>query len=79
VSLDENGDRLDWSTWEDNSFGLPSELVYIGNGQVSIEDGIHLRPVPVPLPAAAWLFGFGLIGLINLLRRHNNRQALAAQ
>ncbi|MES9853250.1 MAG: hypothetical protein ABW170_15650 [Candidatus Thiodiazotropha sp. L084R] len=76
VSLDENGDVLDWETWESNSFGLPPELVYIGNGSVSIEDGIHLRPSPVPLPATAWLFGFGILGLVNLVRRNKNRAAL---
>jgi hypothetical protein len=31
-------------------------------------------PSAVPLPAAAWLFGSGLVGLIGISRRRNNRR-----
>lgn len=30
---------------------------------------MHVAPAPVPVPAAVWLFGSGLIGLIGLARR----------
>ena len=30
-------------------------------------------PAPVPLPAAAWLFGSGLMGLVGVMRRRNSK------
>ena len=45
----------------DNSFVLEDYL--------AIELSPNLSPPPVPVPAAAWLFGSGLIGLIGAARR----------
>lgn len=37
-------------------------------------DGFQFAPAaPVPLPAAAWLFGSGLVGLVALARRRRTR------
>jgi hypothetical protein len=30
---------------------------------------VHIAPAPVPIPAAAWLFGSSLIGLVGIARR----------
>ena len=42
-------------------YGLPEGNTIFGGVQVST----------VPIPAAAWLFGSGLIGLVGLARRKN--------
>ena len=54
------------ATSHDLSFGLGSMA---GRSYMSM-DGISLAEAsPVPIPAAAWLFGSGLIGLAGLKRR----------
>ena len=35
----------------------------------SASSGLAYMPSPVPIPAAVWLFGSGLIGLVGLARR----------
>jgi hypothetical protein len=49
--------------------GLIDEL-HLGFGNVFLVDNLSLNGVStVPVPAAVWLFGSGLIGLIGLARR----------
>ena len=38
-------------------------------GQYGIEISLQTSPVPVPVPAAIWLFASGLIGLIGISRK----------
>jgi hypothetical protein len=42
----------------------------IGGGIANVHGGdIQLTPTPTPIPAAAWLFGSGLMGLAGVRRR----------
>ncbi|MEW6330268.1 MAG: hypothetical protein AB1560_02305 [Pseudomonadota bacterium] len=71
LSGTENG----WQWLSDNSY----QLLYHSVGSCSeCQLTIHLygSVVPVPIPAAAWLFGFGLMGLLGLARRRKNLQAI---
>ena len=43
-------------------------VVFVDSGHMILDD-IHFDPQAVPLPAAAWLFGSGLLGLVGLVRR----------
>ena len=45
--------------WRDDDCHRCTKGAYFGGGE----------PAPVPLPAAAWLFGSGLLGLIGVARR----------
>lgn len=48
------------------------------NSQLGITDGhaFLLSPTPVPVPAAVWLFGSGLAGLVGLARRRTQKRTL---
>ncbi|NOS83215.1 MAG: VPLPA-CTERM sorting domain-containing protein [Nitrospira sp.] len=48
------------------------------NSQLGITDGhaFLLAPTPVPVPAAVWLFGSGLAGLVGLARRRTQKRTL---
>jgi hypothetical protein len=77
VVLDENGDVLDRETWIESQFTLPTSMVYAGSG-IDIERGIHLWSAPIPLSVVIWLFGFGLVGVMNLVIRRRKRQFLTS-
>jgi len=52
----------------------PAETVALLDGQGIIGTqfdfySMHLQPTVVPIPAAAWLFGSGLLGLIGIARK----------
>ena len=53
-------------------FADPNRIVG-GTGSVSLSasgaENFYLAPAPVPIPAAAWLLGSGLLGLVALRRR----------
>ncbi|WP_141694756.1 VPLPA-CTERM sorting domain-containing protein [Candidatus Thiodiazotropha endoloripes] len=49
------------------SISLPDGLGYTS------DSGVFLSVNPVPIPAAAWLFGSGLLGFIGVSRRNRNR------
>lgn len=49
------------------SYNLGANLVLSSNGTLSV--GSTTTPPPVPLPAAVWLFGSGLLGLLGVGRR----------
>ena len=67
VSVDGNGD------------GIPGILMPVGGPFAGFHANFNLNgitPAPVPIPAAAWLFGSGLIGLVGVSRRRRqNRQS----
>jgi hypothetical protein len=76
--LDQEAEPYDWSTWwgDTPSNELPPVLGVRtldfrhpdGGGHVYLgDDTLLLRPVPVP--AAIWLFGSGLLGFLSLQRR----------
>lgn len=64
------------ATWHSNSFGGYAFLLR-ADAERTLEwiapDGHsdYLTTAPVPVPAAAWLFGSGLLGLIGAARRQN--------
>jgi hypothetical protein len=51
------------------SYILGTNLELSNTGVLSISGGTGSPPPPVPLPAAVWLFGSGLLGLIGVGRR----------
>jgi hypothetical protein len=52
-----------------------SSGILFGSGSVlsGIWDAGSFSTTPVPMPAAVWLFGSGLIGLVGVARRKRNR------
>jgi hypothetical protein len=53
-------------SWTRSLTGVP----YLTSGTFSLQGTAQLAAVP--LPAAVWLFGSGMIGLVSLVRRRNN-------
>jgi len=43
--------------------------IIIGSESTPVASGFAIELAPVPIPAAAWLFGSGLIGLVGIARR----------
>jgi len=70
---------MDWErksiTWVADSTSASFTFLGVANGLLSNDAGIGLDNVtfeelaPVPVPAAAWLFGSGLMGLFGMARR----------
>ena len=57
--------EFDQATFDD----IYGENSFILEDYLAIELSPNLSPAPVPVPAAAWLFGSGLLGLIGAARR----------
>ena len=55
----------------ESMFTVPSADTYaiVFSGISGFELAADLSPVVVPVPAAVWLFGSGLIGLVGVARR----------
>ena len=49
--------------------GANSYSVFFGNGGSVLQVDVRIVQAAVPLPAAAWLFGSGLLGLAGIARR----------
>lgn len=66
-------DAIDMSIYNDFS-GVPASA-YNEEGQLVNLDGVVIQDLSavsaVPVPAAIWLFGSGLIGLVGVARRKN--------
>lgn len=55
-------------------YGPGQESANLANFSYSPSDSTdNFAPTPVPAPAAAWLFGSGLIGLLGLGRKRKKR------
>jgi hypothetical protein len=57
------------------SYVLGDNLTLSSTGALTISNGGSPPPPPVPLPAAVWLFGSGLLGLLGVGRRRAATQA----
>lgn len=51
--------------------GANSYTVAFSNGGTVLEVDVQIVPAVVPVPAAAWLFGSGLLGLVGVARRRS--------
>ncbi len=58
--LDDTGNRLVDGNW--TGIGIPSDDF----------SAVRVVPNPVPIPAALWLFGTALIGLVGIARKRNS-------
>ena len=54
-------------TFTETITGIAMDGLYTNNFLVALE------PAPVPIPAAAWLFGSGLLGLIGIARKRRHK------
>ena len=67
--MPEYGPEFHWDFWMDSGYqfvgsvSLVLEGIAVRNGQVTA------TPAPVPIPAAVWLFGSGLLGLMGFSQR----------
>lgn len=63
-------------TWLSDSsvqyFGANTFRVFFDNGGSVVQVDVEIMPA-VPVPAAVWLFGSGLIGLAGVARRKNKK------
>jgi hypothetical protein len=53
----------------DTSIGIMIKFSLTAGDSVSFTSSFDVIPAPVPLPAALWLFGSGLLGLLGVARR----------
>lgn len=53
-----------------SAIGANAYSVSFGNGSNLIQVDVQIVP-PVPVPAAVWLFGSGLLGLVGVIRKSN--------
>jgi hypothetical protein len=80
--LEDSGEPFVWDSWWGDSptNDLPplmelTRLDVLGVGADSEYHSMDFQQLqlrPVPLPAAAWLFGCGLVGLLGVMRRSTN-------
>ena len=69
--------QYDPQFWTDDYYGLGTSFSrFEGQSFTSFDyelsfNGTVAAPSPIPLPAAAWLFGSGVLGLLGLARRRN--------
>jgi hypothetical protein len=66
--------RHDWSLSPGQALNIAAQfLMYADNDHGPV--AISLQTTPVPVPAAMWLFGSGVFGLIGVARRKAGRRA----
>ncbi len=61
-----------WNIWASNSSEYFNKVLFV-SGQNAFETDNHASLSAVPLPAAAWLFGTGLLGLLGLNKRQRKQ------
>ncbi|MEN8205159.1 MAG: VPLPA-CTERM sorting domain-containing protein [Pseudomonadota bacterium] len=87
VNFIANGIDQPGSSWSHSGKGRaadPLNFVFLLDSQQFNDfslDGLHVeieitKASPVPVPAAAWLFGSGLLGLTGIARRMNTRSGI---
>jgi len=62
----------DWSLMSINAItGSPTQIGALGTSGVTAAGlaVMPISPIPIPIPAAVWLFGTGLLGLIGFSKR----------
>ncbi|TCV83397.1 VPLPA-CTERM sorting domain-containing protein [Sulfurirhabdus autotrophica] len=65
-----NGVSIDTNMDPDNYSGTKMiDGPFVGQSANFNINGIHAQPSAVPVPAAAWLLGSGLVGLVSVARR----------
>jgi hypothetical protein len=55
--------------------GTPGTPMAPGGPFAGFNANFNADLVPVPIPAAAWLFGSGLLGLLGMVRKHKRKPA----
>lgn len=63
-------DAMDEVVWELDMSGNVFEFFDFASGDVVASGTLDFAPTVVPVPAAVWLFGSGLIGLVGVARRN---------
>jgi hypothetical protein len=58
------------SLWGNNTRTFTDTIISITDQPNITDFMVALAPAPIPIPAAAWLFGSGLVGLISIARRN---------
>lgn len=75
IALFENVADLSWGVFDSSVlssvFNIPSSDIEISHVTEFVvdDDGGSIRNNPVPIPAAVWLFGSGLIGLLTVRKK----------
>jgi hypothetical protein len=81
--LDGHGNDFDWSRWESGDVVLAPEIAFTSlqlrswGGSTNTPDDINLHLHPVPIPAAVWLFGTGLFGLLGMAKRKSGHRLMS--
>ena len=63
---------LRWEAFINPQAGFSGDTVWQIEGIANFDGAVDLSgggPAPIPVPAAAWLFGSGLVGLVGVARR----------
>lgn len=62
------------------AYGINDLGQIVGRGMINGQTHAYLMtPTTVPVPAAVWLFGSGLVGMLGFMRRGSNKEGRPAQ
>ncbi len=64
-----------WGLASTGGQGMPNGPFGGFKANFNLYNGTNVTPAPVPLPAAVWLFGSGLLGLVGVARRKRSDKA----
>jgi len=78
VPFDYIGDKIRWGSFS-NTIGEFVNFHTASTRTYSIAANLNTgNPSPVPIPAAVWLFGSGLMGLIGMMRKKSKSVTVSA-